>query len=97
MEPKYLAEEVIAHPNHHLTFGDWIPRVWLLTTIVLTSPGMILQVPRFRFLFSSAFVVAKKLKKTEQVMIFQPQWIREDSKGEIYIRYPPPDARTKAL
>ena len=27
MEPKYLAEEVIVHPNHHLTFGDWIPRV----------------------------------------------------------------------
>ena len=26
MEPKYLAEEVIIHPNHHLT-GDWIPRV----------------------------------------------------------------------
>ena len=27
MEPKYLAEEVIIHPNHHLKFGDWIPRV----------------------------------------------------------------------
>ena len=26
MEPKYLPEEVIIHPNHHLTFGDWIPR-----------------------------------------------------------------------
>ena len=26
MEPKYLAEEVITHPNHHLTFGDWIHR-----------------------------------------------------------------------
>ena len=21
-----LAEEVIIHPNHHVTFGDWIPR-----------------------------------------------------------------------
>ena len=26
MEPKYLAEEVIVHPNYYLTFGDWIPR-----------------------------------------------------------------------
>ena len=26
MEPKYFAEEVIRHPNHPLTFGDWIPR-----------------------------------------------------------------------
>ena len=26
MEPKYLVEDVIIHPNHHLTFGDWILR-----------------------------------------------------------------------
>ena len=26
MEPKYLVEDVIMHPNHHLTFGDWILR-----------------------------------------------------------------------
>ena len=26
LEPKYLAGKVILHPNHHLTFGDWIPR-----------------------------------------------------------------------
>ena len=24
MESTYLAEEVIVHPNHPLTFGDWI-------------------------------------------------------------------------
>ena len=28
MEPKYLSEEVTIHPTHHLTFGDWIPRVY---------------------------------------------------------------------
>ena len=26
MEPKYIAEEVILHPTHPLTFGDWIHR-----------------------------------------------------------------------
>ena len=27
MEPKYLAfRRFFIHPNHHLTFGDWIPR-----------------------------------------------------------------------
>ena len=37
MEPKYLAKEVIIHPNHHLTFGDWIPRAnpWTLQNPVL--------------------------------------------------------------
>ena len=33
MEAKYLAEEVIIHPNHHLTFGDWIPRVGRIFTV----------------------------------------------------------------
>ena len=30
MEAKYLAEEVLVHPNHSLTFCDWIPtcREW---------------------------------------------------------------------
>ena len=28
MEAKYLAQKVIIHPNHHLTFGDWVPRVY---------------------------------------------------------------------
>ena len=37
MEPKYLDEEVIIHPNHHLTFGDWIPRVKIAWVVTYTT------------------------------------------------------------
>ena len=37
MKPKYLSEEVIVHPNHHMTFGDWIPRACLIFQILMLS------------------------------------------------------------
>ena len=40
MEPKYLAEEVIVHSNHPLTFGDWIPRDYDLKNSVYKALPM---------------------------------------------------------
>ena len=37
MEPKYFAEKVIGHPNHPLTFGDWIPRATKKVMILVVT------------------------------------------------------------
>ena len=65
MEPKYLAEEVIIHPNHHLTFGDWIPRKKKQTA------GFLKNKKTPHVVFDSRFVLA--LWSTEFAVFFMDQ------------------------
>ena len=45
----YLVEEVILHPNHHLTFGDWILReLNVFSSVKANEFGRVFFINKFR-------------------------------------------------